>query len=132
MGKALRYSRQRERIYEYLAASGEHPSAEMIYTDLRTELPELSLGTVYRNLKLLEETGKIRKVTSYQGHERYDAVCDDHVHFICQECGAITDLFDVDPQDLFQRITLASGYQPCLWDLKITGVCPKCSQQISD
>jgi len=85
MEKKLRHSHQRERIYEYLTRSCEHPSAEMVYNDLRPEIPGLSLGTVYRNLKLLEELGKIRRVTSHQGTERYDAICGDHAHFLCQK-----------------------------------------------
>ena len=132
MTKTLRYSRQREKIYEYLVVSEEHPSAEMIYTELRKVLPELSLGTVYRNLKLLEEMGKVRRVTSYQGNERYDAICGDHAHFICQECGAITDVFDVDAEHLFDRISLTAGYQVSQLDLTITGRCPKCSKHISN
>ena len=102
----------------------------MIYTDLRGELPELSLGTVYRNLKQMEEMDKVRKVTSYQGNDRYDAICEDHVHFICQACGAISDLPDVDMTNLFRGITFEAGYQPSRMNLIITGRCPKCPLHI--
>ena len=87
MEKKLRHSHQRERIYQYLCASMEHPSAEMIYDALRCEIQGLSLGTVYRNLKLLEGLGKVRRVASYQNSERYDACCGDHAHFVCSQCG---------------------------------------------
>ena len=98
MEKKVRYSHQRERIYEYLLASIEHPSAEMVYEALRPEIRGLSLGTVYRNLKLLEDLGKVRRVTTHQGSERYDAICGDHIHFICHSCGTIRDINGVDTE----------------------------------
>ena len=123
----MRYSRQRERIYQYLIQSEEHPTAEMIYTDLRAEMPELSLGTVYRNLKLLEELGKIRRVTAIGGNERYDAICGDHAHFLCQECGALRDLKQVDAEKVIQTIPLGERYRFTKLDIMITGRCPHCA-----
>ena len=105
MAKTLRYSQQRENIYQYLLASRIHPSAEMIYTDLKEEHPDLSLGTVYRNLKLLEELGKVRRVTSHQGSDRYDAICGDHAHFVCQGCGAILDMDGVNAEKLRESLS---------------------------
>ncbi len=96
MEKKLRHSHQRDRIYEYLCSTKEHPSADMIYEALKDELPKLSLGTVYRNLKLLEDTGKIRRVGSLQSTERYDAHCETHAHFVCSCCGRVHDLKDLD------------------------------------
>ena len=128
MEKKLRHSHQRERIYEYLAQSCEHPSAEMVYNDLRPEIPGLSLGTVYRNLKLLEELGKIRRVTSYQGTERYDAICGDHAHFLCQRCGMLQDLSCADSLQIRQAIHLKGGYTVSKLDITITGICPNCAE----
>ena len=96
MEKKLRYSHQREMIYNYLLSTKEHPSAEMIYDELKKDEPTLSLGTVYRNLKLLEELGMVKKVTTLNNVERYDACCEDHVHFVCEECGMILDLPELD------------------------------------
>lgn len=127
MEKKLRYSHQRERIYEYLAASREHPSAEMVYNDLRPEIPSLSLGTVYRNLKLLEELGKVRRVTSFQGTERYDACCGDHVHFLCSCCGCLRDAENVSTDAIRAAISLKDGYRITKLDLTITGICPDCT-----
>ena len=126
MEKKLRYSRQRERIYEYLCQSEAHPSAEMVYNDLRPEIPGLSLGTVYRNLKLLEELGKIRRVISHEGTERYDACCGDHAHFLCQSCGLLQDLGYGNAQTLRQAIQLDEGYSLTRMDLTVTGICPNC------
>lgn len=128
MEKKLRHSRQRERIYEYLTQTCEHPSAEMVYNDLRPEIPGLSLGTVYRNLKLLEELGKIRRVTSHQGTERYDAICGDHAHFLCQCCGMLHDLSCADSQSIRKAIHLEEGYTVQKLDITITGICPNCAE----
>lgn len=127
MEKKLRYSRQRERIYEYLAASEEHPSADMVYQALRPEIPELSLGTVYRNLKLLEDLGKIRRVTSFEGSERYDACCMDHVHFLCECCGKLSDVSDANYDVIRTAITLEKGFRLNRIDLTLTGMCPDCA-----
>ena len=79
MEKKLRHSHQRDMIYNYLLSTKEHPSAEMIYDELRRIEPTLSLGTVYRNLKLLEDLGMVKKVTSVNNVERYDAMTSDHI-----------------------------------------------------
>ena len=79
-----RYSRQRELIYRTLKASHEHPTAEMIYQALKPTNPNLSLGTVYRNLNLLVEEGIIARM-SFQV-ERYDADLSPHAHFACSCC----------------------------------------------
>ena len=127
MAKTIRHSRQREKIYDYLVETTEHPTAEMIHTALREEIPGLSLGTVYRNLNLLEELGKVRRVTSLQGNERYDAICHDHAHFVCQSCGSIRDLHGVDPAKIQENISLDAGYCLSRLDMIITGHCPQCA-----
>ena len=126
MVKTLRYSRQRERIYEYLITTEEHPTAEMVHSGLRKGFPELSLGTVYRNLKLLEELGRVRRVTAYDGSERYDAICHDHAHFICQTCGKIRDLPEIDSRQVQNGLVLKDRYQISKVDLILTGICPEC------
>ena len=127
MVKHLRHSRQRERIYEYLIATEEHPTAERIHSDLRRESPELSLGTVYRNLKLLEELGRIRKVMTYDGNERYDAICHDHAHFICQRCGSIRDISEVDSDQIRKGLAREDGYRISNLDMILKGTCPACN-----
>ena len=127
MEKKLRHTRQPERIYEYLMASPEHPSAEMVYNDLRPEIPGLSLGTVYRNLKLLEELGKVRRVTSFQGTERYDACCGDHAHFLCEKCGLLHDLGGANSEAIRAAIVLDEGFTLNKLDLTVTGLCPNCA-----
>ena len=74
MEKKLRHSRQREMIYEYLCSTCEHPSAEMIYEDLKKKIEGLSLGTVYRNLNQLAAQGTILRLTGIDGSDHYDGM----------------------------------------------------------
>lgn len=124
--KKLRYSRQRERIQRYLVEAESHPSAEMIYEDLRKEIPGLSLGTVYRNLRLLEELGEVRKVANYNDAERYECCCGDHAHFLCTECGCISDV-EMDAEALRGLLPQGSGHKLNGVSLTLTGLCPDCA-----
>lgn len=85
-----RYSRQRELIYEALMHTKEHPTAEMVYQQLKPENPSLSLGTVYRNLNVLADEGRVRRMDFPV--ERYDADLHPHHHFRCDKCGAVYDM----------------------------------------
>jgi len=125
--KKLRHSQQRDRIYDYLQSCCGHPDAETIYQALRPEMPALSLGTVYRNLKLLEELGKVRRLSGLPGGERYDCCCGDHIHFICRSCGQIRDLEGVDLCTIRSAIPLDKGCCVQQMDLSISGLCPDCA-----
>ena len=125
--KKLRYSQQREAVYNYLRSTCEHPSAEMVYDALKGEMPALSLATVYRNLKLLEELGLVRRVTSYAGSERYDACCGDHIHFLCRGCGRVEDVKSADAEGIRAAVTLPEGCTADKMDLTVTGLCSICS-----
>lgn len=89
---AIKYSRQRESIKELLQARTDHPTADMIYESARRIYPNISLGTVYRNLSLLVSLGEITKISTPEGADRFDARTSPHNHFICQNCHKIMDL----------------------------------------
>ena len=88
----LKYSRQRESIKVCLQGRKDHPTADMLYTDVRKEFPNISLGTVYRNLSLLSELGEIKRLTTGDGPDRFDGDTSTHHHFICRKCHCVTDL----------------------------------------
>lgn len=88
----VKYSRQREAILRFLTARHDHPTAETIYLNLRREFPNISLGTVYRNLSLLSELGEIQKISTGTGPDRFDGNTAPHYHFICNQCGCVLDL----------------------------------------
>ena len=125
MEKKLRHSHQRDMIYEYLLQTKEHPSAEMVYEELKSKIPNLSLGTVYRNLNLLEELGMVRKVTTLNNVERYDACCEDHVHFVCSKCGKIIDLPNLT-QEIKDNYFNEVGHNVEWVSLILGGTCSDC------
>lgn len=90
--KTLKYSRQRESIKACLMGRLDHPTADSIYTSIREQYPNISLGTVYRNLNLLVELGEIQKLTCGDGKEHYDWNTAPHYHFVCRECGVVMDM----------------------------------------
>ena len=94
----LKYSRQREAIKNYLVDRTDHPTADMVYTAIREVYPNISLGTVYRNLTLLAQQGEIIKISCGENSDRFDARTSAHYHFICEECGRVDDLMDFDTQ----------------------------------
>ena len=122
--------RKRDAILEFLRHSDQHPSAETIYTQLKTEIPDLSLGTVYRNLNLFKEQGLIRSLGSVNGVERFDGVTKPHVHFICQQCGSVCDLGGIEvPQSLCTQAAseVGASVEECM--LTFFGICHACRAQ---
>ncbi len=99
----LKYSRQREAVKNYLMSTKEHPTADMVYNKIREEYPNISLGTVYRNLSLLVELGEVVKVPSMDGCDHFDGDTSAHYHFICTECGRISDI-DTNLEEELSRI----------------------------
>lgn len=96
----LKYSRQREAIKEFLCTRTDHPTADTVYENIREQYPNISLGTVYRNLSLLVSLGEIIKISSEQGPDRFDANTMPHPHFVCRGCHSVIDLDMKDPVDL--------------------------------
>lgn len=89
---ALKYSRQRQLIKDFLMTRKDHPTADAVYMNVRREYPNISLGTVYRNLSLLTDLGEIKRLQVGDGVDHYDADTSQHYHVICTECGSVTDL----------------------------------------
>ena len=88
----IKHSRQRDAIRDNLRNRSDHPTADMIYMDIRMQYPNISLGTVYRNLALLTELGEIRHIPLRDGADRYDGRMEPHTHFYCRTCGRLIDL----------------------------------------
>ena len=119
--------RKRNAVLGYLQQSKAHPSAEMIFTDLKPQIPDLSMGTVYRNLTLFKKQGLAMSVATVGGVERFDGNTEPHVHFICSECDAVIDLMDMQmPETLRGAAETCSGGQINGCQLSFTGVCRDC------
>ena len=92
---SLKYSRQRESIKEFLMTRTDHPTADTVYHQLRKIYPNISLGTIYRNLALLADIGEIQKICTGDGADRFDGQIRPHYHVICTRCHQVMDL-DLD------------------------------------
>lgn len=122
----IKYSKQREAIKTYLQHTSSHPTAAKVYEDLRVEYPNISLGTVYRNLNLLVEQGEIMKISCDDGSDHYDGNPAPHYHFVCRNCGQVTDL-DIPSLDHI-NILASSNFEGTI-DGHVTyfyGLCKNC------
>lgn len=120
-------SKKRQAVLAALCASKEHPTAEMLYNKLKADFPELSLGTVYRNLSVLVEDGSVITIGKVDGQERYDAITAPHAHFICRGCGRVFDLdVPVSVDALCGEIDRSSGFRCDSISLSIDGLCNAC------
>lgn len=128
----IKYSRQRESIRNFLMTRYDHPTAETVYSHIREQYPNISLGTVYRNLSLLTELGEISKISTGMGPDRFDGNTTPHYHFFCRRCGAVMDL-KVDPLDHINLLA-AHGFEGDIEGhlTHFYGICPSCKQQIKN
>ncbi len=125
----LKYSRQRESIKTYLMQTKEHPTADMVYLHMKETYPNISLGTVYRNLSLLTEIGEVNKLTSCDGADRFDGNTAPHYHFTCDQCHNVYDL----EMESIEHINLIAAQN---FDGEITGhtaqfhgICGQCMKR---
>lgn len=88
----LKHSKQRDAIKEFLESRNDHPTADMVYMNVRKSFPNISLGTVYRNLTLLADIGEIARIRVGDSVDHFDATTAPHYHFVCKECGSVSDL----------------------------------------
>ena len=127
--KQVRHSDTRDIIYNYLYETKAHPSADMIYNDLKSILPKLSLKTVYTNLRFFEEHGKVVRVANVNGSDRYDANCEEHVHLVCDECGAVIDIMDADIRKAKKACQVGQAKIKSI-QIVLHGTCETCSANL--
>jgi len=130
MTKAKRYSAKREAIIRVLQETDKHPTAEWVYQQLKPQYPDLSLGTVYRNLAAFREEGLLISVGVVNGQERFDAETSPHTHFVCSCCGRICDMNElIVPEELVTAPTLKDGARVDHYQLTFKGVCKECLEK---
>lgn len=114
-------TKQKSLILDVVSSSRSHPSAYEVYESCKTSIPNISLGTVYRNLNTLVEKGKIKALHMSDNTIRYDRMNDEHHHFICNRCNKIYDIHHkIDLEDL------PDGHKVMDYELTIRGICKKC------
>lgn len=132
MSPVRKHSRKRDAILQCLRNTTCHPTAEWVYNRLKLEIPDLSLGTVYRNLAAFKQDGVIDSVGTVGGLERFDARTDPHCHFICSRCGNVIDVDGIDlPDALLEQTRRALGVQVGGYRLNFYGYCQICKTKNS-
>lgn len=119
-----KHSKKRDAIYECLRNTTTHPSAEWVYAQLKPTIPDLSLGTVYRNLRTFREEGKLISVGVVNGLERFDARTSPHAHFVCRRCSAVLDVDSIAlPEHLSLELDCGEAED---YTLTLSGLCRDC------
>lgn len=130
MASSTKQFRKRNAILAYLKDTVSHPSAEMVFAQLKPEIPDLSLGTVYRNLSMFKQQGIIASLGSVNCVERFDYNTTPHVHFICSECADVIDMPNIKvPEQLVQTAAEATGGMVSSCQLSFTGQCQHCLEK---
>ena len=124
--KRYKRSRQRDRILSALKGTKSHPTAAWVYDQLKPQFPDLSLGTVYRNLNILHAQGLIQVLQSGSTFDRFDADTSAHYHFICQTCGKVEDVLIPVHRELDVKAAETIGRTVTGHRLDFFGYCPGC------
>jgi Fur family peroxide stress response transcriptional regulator len=124
-----RYSKQRERILEILKSTDRHPTADWIYEILKKEFPNLSLGTVYRNLNILFDMGSIDRIDFGSTFDRFEAKIEKHYHLICECCGSITDIKIPKELKVEEIIKNKVNFKIKTHKVQIYGLCENCMKK---
>jgi Fe2+ or Zn2+ uptake regulation protein len=124
----VRRTRQREAILEVLRGTTSHPTADWVYQEVRKDMPHVSLGTIYRNLRTLREHGEIQELSYGSNHARFDANAESHYHFICESCGCVEDLAMPVMPELEGKVEQLGDYEVHAHRLEFYGICPACSE----
>ena len=126
-----KHFKKREAILNCLRSTTSHPTAEWVHAQLKAEYPDISLGTVYRNLALFKEQGLVISVGTVNGVERFDADTEPHVHFICRSCHKVDDLPGmIIPESLTAEVDRHTGGRTEACSLSFTGTCRECLSHI--
>ncbi len=124
-----RETKQREVILNILRHTDSHPTADWIYDEARKVIPNISKGTVYRNLKILGECGKISELNLSGTVTRYEANKKNHYHFRCVKCGRVFDLDEPVNNKLDEKIARRTGFKVSYHQLEFRGLCKDCQQK---
>ena len=126
-----RETKQRREVYETIRGTQSHPTADWIFESVRTSVPKISLGTVYRNLSVLKDEGLVREIHGTDRRAHFDADLSPHAHFICLECGSISDVHSTVELD-WRKIKELVGCEVTEQRIEFSGVCAGCHHRTKD
>jgi Fur family peroxide stress response transcriptional regulator len=121
-----RGSKQRDTILRVVMNSRDHPRADWVYDQVKQEIPNISMGTVYRNLKSLAKSGQIRQLDIADGTGRFDGNTQSHYHFRCEKCGHIFDLDEPVDESISERVAKNTGFKVYRQRMELIGLCNAC------
>ncbi len=121
-----RETRQRKVVYEAVRHSKSHPTADMVFEQVRDTLPTVSLGTVYRNLGVLKDQGLVIELRGTDRKAHFEADLTPHAHFTCTRCGSISDIENC-PTPEWDRHPCLAGFTVVEHNLEFRGICPQCN-----
>jgi Fur family peroxide stress response transcriptional regulator len=128
--KTIRQSKQRNHLLQLLRSTDRHPTADWLYEQLKKNFPNLSLGTVYRNLSLLIEQGEVKKIHCGSTFDRFEANTQPHYHLICESCGTMTDLeMPGMYNDLNKQAKQLTTFTISHHKIEFYGICQKCARK---
>ncbi|MBS4023721.1 MAG: transcriptional repressor [Dethiobacter sp.] len=125
--RSHRMTKQRRVILDVLRDTDSHPTADWLYEQVRRIVPRISLGTVYRNLRVLKEKGDIQELNYGSTYSRFDGKTENHYHFVCLECARIGDVLLPLSEDIDKKVTDSLGWQVDFHRLEFYGSCPDCT-----
>jgi Fe2+ or Zn2+ uptake regulation protein len=123
----FRTTRQRKEVFDVVAGSYDHPTADEIFERAKKRMPEISFATVYNCLSVLVRCGLVRQVTLDRSPTRFCPNMREHCHFFCEECGQVTDI-DLPSNAAMEQVPLPTGFKVATFDISLRGVCPKCGK----
>jgi Fur family transcriptional regulator, peroxide stress response regulator len=124
--RGLANTHQRQTIFRAIAGSTEHPSPERIYEKVKKRIPSVSLGTVYRNIRLFIDIGALRQVSPLEETLRLDPNLEDHHHLICRSCRSIVDVGNKEIAPIRFRRSLPKGFRVERCEVEVLGLCARC------
>jgi Fur family peroxide stress response transcriptional regulator len=127
-----RMSKQRDTILRVIMNSKDHPRADWVYDQVRQEIPNISMGTIYRNLKSLTKSGEIRQLDIADGTGRFEGNTENHYHFRCEKCGRIFDLDEPVDQSISERVAKNTGFKVYRQRMELIGLCNTCQVNAHD
>jgi len=125
----MKYSKQREIILDALLCDRTHPTAGELYDRLKKEYPKLSLGTVYRNLNVLTDTGSIKRLSFPGQSDRFDVNTDEHFHLMCEKCGKVEDVTLSHLAEMDREVLHQTGFQVGTHQIVLKGLCRSCNNK---
>ncbi|NLL19059.1 MAG: transcriptional repressor [Clostridia bacterium] len=128
MQTKTRNTKQKKVILEVLKGTDSHPTADWIYEQARKVLPDISLGTVYRNLRILTESEVIRELNYGSTYSRYDGNPVEHYHFVCTKCQRVFDVPIEVLHDINTKVEEATGWRVEMHRMEFYGTCEDCNQ----